>query len=422
MKKGISAIISALLIIIMTVSVIPADAVSYQTHPRNYDFHYGIDVSKWNDELNMKKILACDVDFGYIRIGTYDKSGGHLDSRFRENVKKFVENGLEFGVYVYSYVYKPSDNVKCAKWVVKELKKLGNYTKNKENIQVAYDIEDAVQINALKNKKISRSGMHKSVMKFCNTVKKYDYVPTVYSFESFFYDNLDIDDFQKKGVKIWWARWPKPLNTKVKYKLNNGTNPDVWQFSCKYTINGGYYDTNVCYESFYDYSKETSKLKVKGLKDGYNLKGSEVKPSFKVYDGSKLLKKGTDYEVKYFHNTRSGNALAKIIRYKDGEYVETKTVEFLIKPAPVKILSKNSTRDEIEFSWNKVKSSKGYQIFEYDPEYKTYDKIDTVKSTEYIHFDLEADTTYKMKIRPVFKIEGKTSYGTETKFKIKTDE
>ena len=420
MKAKLLSVIAVVLILITAVSVVPASAANYKSLPRNYNFHYGIDVSKWNDSLNMKQILDCGVDFGYIRIGTYDKSGGHLDSRFKENVKKFVENGIEFGVYVYSYVYKASDNVKCAKWVVKQLNKMGYYTKDKENIQVAYDIEDTVQVNAIKKKKVTRAYMHKSVMKFCNTVKKYNYSPVVYSFESFFYDFLNVDDFQKNNVKIWWARWPKPLNTKKKYVLKNGTNPDVWQFASTYKIGSGVFDTNVCYEDFYDYSKESSTLTVKGLKNSYSLKSSKVKPSFKVYDGKTLLKKNVDYKVVYFANNRSGTAKAKIIRYKNGEYFETKTVLFTIKPTPVKILSKISTVDEIEFTWNKVANATKYQIFEYDYDYKVYDKIDTVKSTEYLHFDLEPNTTYKMKIRPVYKNNGKTTYGNATSFSIKT--
>lgn len=420
MKRKFITILSVLLILISMLSVIPANAAYFKDHSRNHDFHYGIDVSKWNDDINMKQILDADIDFGYIRIGTYRKSGGILDSRFKENVKKFVENGIEFGVYVYSYVYKASDNVKCAKWVVKELKKMGCYTKDTQNIQIAYDIEDPVQINALNKKKVSKSYMHKSVMKFCNTVKKYNFVPCVYSFESFFYDYLDVDDFQQNGVKVWWARWPKPLNTKVKKVLKNGTNPDVWQFASVYKIGNTVFDTNVCYDNFYDYSKESSTLKVKGIKKSYEPDSSGVKPSFKVYDGNTLLKKGKDYKVAYFGNKHSGAATAKIIRYKDGEYFETKTVEFIIDPSPVKIISKNSTKDEIEFAWNKVSDAEKYQIFEYDSDYKTYDKIDTVKKTEYLHFDLEENTTYKMKIRPVYKTNGKTVYGAETKFKIKT--
>lgn len=414
------AFISLILVLIISISVIPANAKYFKNHPRNHDFRYGIDVSKWNDSLNMKQIVDSDVEFGYIRIGTYRKSGGTLDSRFKENVKKFVENGLEFGVYVYSYVYKASDNVKCAKWVVKELKKMGCYTKDTANIHVAYDIEDEVQIKALKNKKISRSGLHKSVMKFCNTVKKYNYQPVVYSFESFFYDNLNVSDFQKNNVKIWWARWPKPANTKVKKKLKNGTNPDVWQFSSTYKIGKTVFDTNVCYDYFYDYSKESSKLRIEGLKSSYPLIGSSVTPSFKVYDGDKLLKNGTDYKLVFFRNNRAGEAVGKIIRYKNGSYFETKTVTFNIESSAVKLIKKHSSYDEVYFKWKKEGADTDYQILLYDKDYNTYDVVDTVKTSEYNYYDLDPNTTYYFKIRPLIKSGGKLLYGPETDFKIKT--
>ncbi|MCH5304614.1 MAG: hypothetical protein J1E41_07100, partial [Ruminococcus sp.] len=122
MKNIKNLTITFLMIILMIFSVIPTEAVTLSSIKKNYDFHYGIDVSKWNSSLNMNKIKKADVEFAFVRVGWYDNSGGHLDVRFKENIKKCAENGIEFGVYVYSYVYKAKDTEKCAKWVHKQLK------------------------------------------------------------------------------------------------------------------------------------------------------------------------------------------------------------------------------------------------------------------------------------------------------------
>lgn len=119
LKLMITAVILSALI---ALSALPAGAVTLSSIKKNYNYHYGLDVSTWNDSLNISQIKKAGVEFVIIRIGYYTKSGGYLDVRFKENVKKCVENGLEFGVYVYSYVYTKSDNLKCAKWVHSSLK------------------------------------------------------------------------------------------------------------------------------------------------------------------------------------------------------------------------------------------------------------------------------------------------------------
>lgn len=407
-------LISLLIIAVTVFSCVPAGAVKLKDIKKNYDFHYGIDVSTWNDSLKINEIKKADVEFAIIRIGYYTNSGGHLDVRFKENVKKCVEHGIEFGVYVYSYVYKASDNLKCAKWVHKELKKMGNYCKNPKIIPVAYDIEDKTQINALKKKKISKTNLYKSVCKFCDTVEDYGYIPVVYSFQGFFQQYLNITKLQSKGYKIWYAQWPYlyHLDTTEEKEMYNGTIADVWQFSDLLTIYGRRFDTNVCYEDFYNYADETSKLKVEGLNELYAMgnKTSIKTSSIKIYSGSTLLTNNKDYKLMYFKNDRAGTAKLKIIRYKNSKYLETKTLFFDIKPAVPKNIKTESYQTKLKLNWTASKGASYYEIQELDENDNTYNEIDISKTNSYTNTGLESAKKNFMRIRAVYDRNGKKYY------------
>ena len=407
--KRIIAIISAAILCLSTFS---ANAATFKSIKKNPDFYYGVDVSVWNDELNWNTLRNVGVEFAYIRVGYYDSKGGHLDHRFKENVKKCVESGIEFGIYVYSYVYKYSDNIKLAKWVNKQIESLGNYTRDKGTIQVAYDIEDQVQHRYLRIGSAARKYVQKSVVKFCNKIKSYGYVPVVYSSESWFYDYLSIDNFRENGIRIWYAQWPYYPDTSKKKIMINKTVADVWQFSSSYTINGTCFDSNVTYDDFYNYDNETSTLTVEGLDDTYVLTKSSIVPQFSVYDGDTLLKEGEDYKLVYFRNERLGRAKIKIIRYKNSQYYERKTVFFIITPNDLKSVKASKVGyDEIKLSWNAVKGAPSYEIYEYDNTDGSYELIDTVDTNSYTDYFLDEGTEYKLKVRPVHEAQGKNYYG-----------
>ena len=421
MRRKIKRLTAALLVALILIIPIPSNAATYASLSQNPEFHYGVDVSTWNGSINWAHLRSIGVDFAFIRIGYYYPGKGYIDNRFVENIKGCVENGIDFGVYVYSYVYKYTDCVKCADWVHKTLKSMGNYTKDRDTIQVAYDIEDEAQTKPVSKRIISRHYLYNGVQKFCNRIKKYNYAPVVYSSEYFFSTYLNLDGFRKKGVKIWLAQWPYYPNTWIKKVMDDGTSPDVWQFSSDYTISGVRYDTNVCYGDFYDYSNEDSKLTIKGLKDYYSCEKAPAAPSFKVYDGKTLLKKNTDYKVYYFDNDRPGKARAKIVRFKNGKYRESKTFFFTISPYGVKKLTALPSHDSIKLTWEKMSGADYYEIFEYDSVSKEYDRIDQAKTNSYTDFFLEEGTKYKLAVRAVKKVNSKKICGDMKKISAYTN-
>ena len=65
----------------------------------------GIDVSKWQKNIDFKKVKDAGATFVMIRLGYQDGVNGKyiLDKYFEENIKNAKENGIKVGVYFYSY-------------------------------------------------------------------------------------------------------------------------------------------------------------------------------------------------------------------------------------------------------------------------------------------------------------------------------
>lgn len=63
----------------------------------------GIDVSKWNRNIDWQKIKSEGVDFVIIREGHDKKLPTQSDRKFKENIMQAQNCGINCGVYHYSY-------------------------------------------------------------------------------------------------------------------------------------------------------------------------------------------------------------------------------------------------------------------------------------------------------------------------------
>ena len=64
----------------------------------------GIDVSRWQGNVDYDKVKSAGAEFVIMRIGVESKQGEEIgmDSKYKENIKKAKKAGLKVGVYLYS--------------------------------------------------------------------------------------------------------------------------------------------------------------------------------------------------------------------------------------------------------------------------------------------------------------------------------
>lgn len=198
----------------------------------------GVDVSYWQGKIDWKAVKNAGIGFALIRIG-YGKSG--TDSRFEGNVKGAVDNGIPYGVYIYSTAKSESDVKAEAKHTMALLK--GYYP----DLPVYYDLEDKC---VLKGAKYSKTTITKWARLFCRTLTANGYKAGVYANLSWHQKYIDGASLKNEGYDLWLAQWPIPGNGQEKVYSSLG-HPSgrysTWQCSIKGQVKGisGKVDTNL---------------------------------------------------------------------------------------------------------------------------------------------------------------------------------
>lgn len=138
--------------------------------------------------------------------------------------------------------------------------------------------------------------------------------------------------------------------------------------------------------------------------------GKDIKPNVTVKDGSKSLKKGTDYTLTYQNNRKAG--VASVVVTGKGNYNGSKTIRFNIKPGNVTSLAKTSvSKSSIGLSWKEKGAVTGYEIYRKTGS-GSYKRVAKTKNKSYTNKKLKAGTKYSYKVRAYLVTNGETYYGS----------
>lgn len=186
---------------------------------KNDNTSIGIDVSKWQGNVDFKKVKDAGIEFVIMRIGSQRDINGNIeiDSRFKEYFKAVKEAKLKFSVYVYNTSTSVSDGENLAKWVVNML------DGEKLDYPIAYDWENWNNFNKYN---ISLHTLSESYLAFERTLKDYGYDSMLYS-SKYYLENVWMN---YENSNIWLAHYTDKTDYKGKYML--------WQMTSLATIDG----------------------------------------------------------------------------------------------------------------------------------------------------------------------------------------
>ena len=65
--------------------------------------HKGIDVSRYQDEIDLEKVADDEVEYAFIRLGIRGYTEGEIieDETFQDNIRGALENDIDVGVYFF---------------------------------------------------------------------------------------------------------------------------------------------------------------------------------------------------------------------------------------------------------------------------------------------------------------------------------
>ena len=219
-----------------------SDAPSYTNnatpvtfYPSNYtSVLYGIDVSKWQGNINWSKVAAAGYKFAFIKVGGRGTGTGSLyyDDAYKRNIEGAIAAGLDVGVYFFSQAITEREALEEASLIVNAIK---NYN---ITYPVVFDWETGYHSNGSPYRsngaKLSNSAMTKVVNSFINAVESSGYEAMVYG-NAYDLSLFDINSVSKSH-KVWYARYWSYYRNYDNYYIPGKDTPvtsfpyQIWQY------------------------------------------------------------------------------------------------------------------------------------------------------------------------------------------------
>lgn len=194
----------------------------------------GIDVSKWNQEIDWAAVKEAGIEFAIIRCGYRGASTGALviDPRYEENIEGAIEAGIPVGVYFFTQARDEVEAVEEASMVIRLIEKYD------VDYPVFLDSESAGgrgRADGLDADERTRA--HRA---FLQTIQSAGYETGVYASRNWLKDRIDMT--RLSDYRIWLAEYADaPTYDEYYYHM--------WQYTSRGTVNGisTNVDLNLCY-------------------------------------------------------------------------------------------------------------------------------------------------------------------------------
>ena len=192
----------------------------------------GIDVSKWNGNIDWAAVKNSGINFVIIRCGYRGSSAGALieDPTFKRNIQGAQKAGIRVGVYFFTQAVNEVEAVEEASMVINLIK----------GYNISYPVYLDVEASHGRGDGISAAQRTANIKAFCGTIQNAGYKAGVYANKTWFTSYINTS--QITNYKIWLAQYAEA----VTYA---GSRYDMWQYTSKGRVTGinGNVDLNICY-------------------------------------------------------------------------------------------------------------------------------------------------------------------------------
>ena len=155
----------------------------------------GIDVSKWQGDIDFKKVKDAGATFVMVRVGSQQGVDGEyvLDPYFKQNIENALANDLKVGVYFYSYANSKKEARKQADWVLDQIK---DY---ELTLPIAFDWEC---YNSFNQMELSLFGLNEVAESFLEKVEDKEYDGMLYGSKNYLNSIWKYHDYD-----VWLAHY-----------------------------------------------------------------------------------------------------------------------------------------------------------------------------------------------------------------------
>ena len=195
--------------------------------------HLGIDVSKWNKEIDWDKVKNAGIEFAVIRAGYRGSVTGSLvvDPYFEANMKGAAASGIPVGVYFFTQAVNEVEAVEEASAVLELIRRY--------NIRYPVFIDTEGAGGGGRADGLDPETRTLVCEAFCRTIENAGYNAGVYASRNWYNNNLYTDRLD--NYCIWLAEYRSAPLYQGYYQM--------WQYTSKGAVDGieGNVDMNISY-------------------------------------------------------------------------------------------------------------------------------------------------------------------------------
>ena len=192
----------------------------------------GIDVSKWNGNIDWNAVKNSGVSYVIIRCGYRGSSSGAMivDPKFKANIQGASAAGLKVGIYFFSQAVNEVEAVEEASMTLSLIK----------GYKISYPVFIDIEGSGGRGDRIDKNTRTAVANAFCKTIQNGGYSAGIYANKTWFESKMNTASLT--GYKLWLAQYAAQPTYKA-------TRYDMWQYTSKGKINGisGNVDMNISY-------------------------------------------------------------------------------------------------------------------------------------------------------------------------------
>lgn len=192
----------------------------------------GIDVSKFQGDINWEKVANDGIEFAYIRLGYRGYGSGKivLDETYEDNITGCNEAGIDTGVYFFTEAISEREAIEEADYV------LENIRDYQVDLPIVIDVEESASSDS-RTKDLTQEERTEIVKAFCNRIIDAGHEVMIYGNMKSMLIMMDVEELE--NYDKWFAYYKYPLRYPYKMK--------VWQYTASGKVDGikGDVDINI---------------------------------------------------------------------------------------------------------------------------------------------------------------------------------
>ena len=188
----------------------------YTYEDETYTSRAGIDVSKYQGEVDWEAVADSGASFVFLRMGyrSYGSGELNLDPMFYHNIQGAQAAGLDVGVYFFSQAISEEEAREEADYV------LANLEGYELQMPIVYDPE-TIRDDAARTDDVTGEQFTRNAVAFCEEIDAKGETPMVYC--NMLWEAYELDLSKLESYDIWYADYEGLPQTPYNYC--------IWQYS-----------------------------------------------------------------------------------------------------------------------------------------------------------------------------------------------